>query len=107
MKWVGSVPTQLLPVRPSFFDDAEYSALPEMENWRYWIDLQREVFEDGRAYPLMITDAKDLELPYVSELYGSSILMDLVMAVVEQNADIDESLEAAQGRADELLAGRF
>lgn len=107
IKWIGSVPTQLLPVRPSFFDDADYNALPEMANWRYWIDLQREVFDEGRTYPLMITNAGNLELPYVSDLYGSSILLDLVISVVEQGADVDEALADAQQRAEELLAGRY
>lgn len=107
LKWIGSVPTQLLPVKPSVFDDPEYDALPEMETWRFWIDMQREVLDTGRAYPLMVTNEGNLELPYLSDLYGSSILVDLVTSVVEDGADVDEAMATAQQRAEELLEGRY
>ncbi len=104
LRWIGSVPTQLLPVRASTFDDPAYQALPEVRNWGFWIDLQRQMLESGRAYPLMVTQPSDLELPYLSDLYGSEILVDMVMDVVENGEDIDEALSDAQARADELLS---
>ncbi|SDT23221.1 ABC transporter substrate-binding protein [Jiangella sp. DSM 45060] len=104
LRWIGSVPTQLLPVRASTFDDADYRALPEVRTWEFWIDQQRQMLESGQAYPLMVTQWSDLELPYVSDLYGSEILVDMVMDVVENGKDIDEAMDDAQARADELLS---
>jgi ABC-type glycerol-3-phosphate transport system substrate-binding protein len=104
LRWIGSVPTQLLPVRESVFNDPEYQALPEVQSWGFWIDLQRQMLETGRAYPLMVTQPSDLELPYLSDLYGSEILVDMVMEVVEGGKDIDEAMSDAQARADELLS---
>ncbi|WP_162606532.1 ABC transporter substrate-binding protein [Jiangella asiatica] len=104
LRWIGSVPTQLLPVRGSTFDDPAYRALPEVGTWSFWIDQQRETLASGRALPLMVTQPSDLELPYLSDLYGSEILVDMVMDVVENDKDIDEALNVAQGRADELLS---
>ncbi len=104
LDWIGSVPTQLLPVRPSIFDSADYRALPEVQNWGFWIEKQRETLASGRAYPLMVTETSDLELPYLSDLYGSEILVDMVMDVVENDADPDEAMADAQARADELLS---
>ncbi|WP_053207209.1 ABC transporter substrate-binding protein [Jiangella muralis] len=104
LRWIGSVPTQLLPVLSSTFDDAEYRALPEVRDWGFWIDQQRQMLESGQAYPLMVTQWSDLELPYVSDLYGSEILVDMVMDVVENGEDVDEALSDAQARADELLS---
>lgn len=104
LRWIGSVPTQLLPVRASTFDDADYRALPEVRTWGFWIDQQRQMLESGQAYPLMVTQWSDLELPYVSDLYGSEILVDMVMDVVENGKDIDEAMDDAQARADELLS---
>lgn len=104
LRWIGSVPTQLLPVRASTFDDPEYRALPEVRDWGFWIDQQRQMLDSGQAYPLMVTQWSDLELPYVSDLYGSEILVDMVMDVVENDKDVDEALDDAQARADELLS---
>ncbi|WP_157987820.1 ABC transporter substrate-binding protein [Jiangella endophytica] len=104
LRWIGSVPTQLLPVRASTFDDPDYQALPEVRDWGFWIDQQRQMLESGQAYPLMVTQWSDLELPYLSDLYGSEILVDMVMDVVENGKDIDEALSDAQARADELLS---
>lgn len=104
LSWIGSVPTQLLPVRPSVFEDPDYQALPEVKNWGFWIDQQRETLESGRAHPLMVTEKSDMELPYLSDLYGSEILVDMVMDVVENDADPDEAMAEAQARADELLS---
>lgn len=104
LRWIGSVPTQLLPVRASTFDDPDYRSLPEVRTWGFWIDQQRATLESGRAYPLMVTQPSDLELPYLSDLYGSEILVDMVMEVVENDTDIDEAMRDAQARADELLS---
>ncbi len=107
MSWISTVPTQLLPIMPSIFDEAEYQALPEVQAWGFWIDTQREAMESGRAFPLMVTQESELTLPYLSDLYGSGILVDMVMEVVEQGGDPAAAAAAAQQRADELLSSQY
>lgn len=107
LSWIGTVPTQLLPVMPSLFDDPEWQDLPEVQDWGFWIDIQREALESGQAYPLMVTDPEDLQLPYLSDLYGSGILVDMVMDVVESGADPAEAATNAQQLADDLLSSQY
>lgn len=107
LKWVGSVPTQLLSVRPSLFDDAEWKNLPAVQKWGFWIETQRTILESGRARPLMATSMEDLRLPYLTDLYGSGILGDMVLDVVEKGVPAAEAAAAAQARADELLGPQY
>lgn len=105
--WISTVPTQLLPVMPSMFEDPEWQELPEVQDWGFWIDSQREALESGRAFPLMVTQLSDLELPYLSDLYGSGILTDMVKDVVENGADPATAAADAQQRADDLLSSQY
>jgi ABC-type glycerol-3-phosphate transport system substrate-binding protein len=107
LSWIGTVPTQLLPVMPSMFEDPEWQALPEVQEWDFWIDVQREALDSGRAYPLMVTSSDEMSLPYLSDLYGSAILVDMVMEVVESGVDPAEAAATAQQRADELLSPQY
>lgn len=107
LSWISTVPTQLLPVMPSMFEDPEWQELPEVQNWDFWIDAQREALESGRAYPLMVTSAEEMSLPYLSDLYGSGILVDMVMEVVESGGDPATAAATAQQRADELLSSQY
>lgn len=107
LKWIGTVPTQLLPVRPSVFEDPAWQELPEVQEWGFWIDIQRQSLEEDRAYPLMVTSPDELQLPYLSDLYGSAILVDMVMDVVENGVDPAEAAATAQARADELLGPQY
>lgn len=107
LKWIGSVPTQLLPVRESIFDDPDYQDREEMQDWEFWIEAQRDMLATGRAQPLMVTQPEDMELPYLSDLYGSEILVDMAMDVVEDGADIDTAMAEAQERADDLLSPMY
>lgn len=107
LSWIGTVPTQLLPVMPSMFEDEEWQALPEVQNWGFWIEAQREALEAGKAFPLMVTQAEEMQLPYLSDLYGSAILVDMVMEVVENGGDPAAAAAAAQQRADDLLSSQY
>lgn len=107
IKWIGSVPTQLLPVRESTFEEPAYQRLPEMEHWSFWIDLQRETLAADKARPLMVIDWEDMRLPYLTDLYGSAILTDMVKEVVEQGVPAQEAATRAQQRADDLLSGQL
>lgn len=107
LKWIASVPTQLLPVRASTFDEPSYQQLPEMEHWSFWIDLQRETLAADKARPMMVIDWQDMQLPYLADLYGSAILTDLAKEVVEEGVDPEDAAARAQERADELLSGQL
>ena len=107
LSWIGTVPSQLLPVMPSMFEDPEWQQLPEVQDWGFWIDTQREALESGHAYPLMVTHPEAMELPYLSDLYGSAILVDMVKEVVESGADPAEAAANAQQRADDLLSSQY
>lgn len=107
LSWIRTVPTQLLPVMPSMFDDPQWQELPEVQDWKFWIDTQRDALESGHALPLMVTSPEEMQLPYLSDLYGSAILVDMVMDVVENGVDPAEAAATAQQRADELLSSQY
>lgn len=107
LKWIASVPTHLLPVRESTFDDPEYQALPELEHWDFWVQLQRQTLADDRARPMMVVNWDDMALPYLTDLYGSPILTDMVKEVVEDGVEPEQAAARAQERAEELLSGQL
>ena len=103
LKYIQSVPIHFFPIRISMQDDVDYLATPEIERWKFWVDAQREVIANYDPKPVMITQWSDVDLPYIQEIAGSGILIDMVTDVVQRGMAPEEAAERAQQRAEELI----
>ncbi len=103
LKYIKSVPVHFFPVTKSLRDDPEYKAIPDFKNWAFWVDAQHEVVEKHEPKPVMITEWDDLDLPFIAEIAGSTILVDMVTDVVRGGKTPMEAAERAQQRAETLI----
>ena len=53
--------------------------------------------------PLLITQWTDLELPYIAEIAGSTIMVDMVTDVTKNGKSPMEAATRAQQRAEQLI----
>lgn len=103
LKYIASVPVHFFPITKSMREDARYKALPEFKNWKFWVDAQQTVIEKNEPKPVMITQWQDLNLPFIAEIAGSTILIDMVTDVVKNGRAPMDAARRAQQRAETLI----
>lgn len=103
LKYIKSVPVHFFPITKSLREDPEYKAIPDFKNWGFWVDAQHEVVENHEPKPVMITQWDDLDLPFIAEIAGSTILVDMVTDVVRGGKTPMEAAQRAQQRAETLI----
>lgn len=102
-KYIQSVPIHFFPITKSMQNDEEYLATPDFEKWKFWVDLQQEIIAENEPKPVMITRWRDLDLPYIQEIAGSGILVDMVTDVVQRGLVPEEAAQRAKDRAERLI----
>ena len=102
-KYLHSVPTHLLPITRSMSEDEEYLSHPDFEKWDYWLDAQLKVIAEDDPKPLLMTRWEDLKLPFLAEIAGSGILIDMVTDVVQRGVPPADAAQRAQDRAEQLI----
>ena len=102
-KYIQSVPIHFFPILKSMQNDPEYLATPAFERWRFWVEAQQDIIANDDPKPIMITEWDDLELPFVQEVAGSGILVDMVTDVVQRGLSPEEAAQRAQERAERLI----
>jgi multiple sugar transport system substrate-binding protein len=103
MAYCHSVPIHLTPIFKSMINDAEYLAHPRIKKWKYWHDVMLTALQQKRLLPLGFTRPEDNLLPFLAELDGSSIVADMVVAVMDGQKPPRAEADRAQKRAEELL----
>ena len=103
LKYIKSVPVHFFPITKSLRENAEYKAIPDFKNWGFWVDAQHQVVEKNEPKPVMITEWDDLDLPFIAEIAGSTILVDMVTDVVQGGKTPMEAAQRAQQRAETLI----
>lgn len=103
LKYIKSVPVHFFPITKSLRQDPEYQAIPDFQKWKFWVDAQHQVIEKNEPKPVMITQWRDLDLPYIAEIAGSTILVDMVTDVVKGGKAPLEAAKKAQERAEQLI----
>jgi multiple sugar transport system substrate-binding protein len=103
LKYIKSVPVHLFPITKSLTKDPAYLAIPDFQKWKFWIDAQRQVIEKNEPKPVMITNWDDLDLPFIAEIAGSTILVDMVTDVVKGGKTPLQAAQRAQQRAEQLI----
>jgi ABC-type glycerol-3-phosphate transport system substrate-binding protein len=103
-RYIQSVPIHFFPITKSMQNDPIYlKQTPEFKTWRFWVEAQESVIAAGRARPLLMTQWDDLKLPYINEIAGSAILVDMVTDVVTGARSPMEAAKRAQERAEALI----
>lgn len=103
LKYIKSVPVHFFPITKSLRQDPQYLAIPEFKKWKFWIDAQHQVIEKNEPKPVMITNWSDLDLPFIAEIAGSTILVDMVTDVVKGGKTPLDAAQRAQQRAEQLI----
>ena len=103
LKYIQSVPVHFFPVTQSLRTDPRYLATPAFQKWKFWVDAQHEVIEKYEPKPVMITEWKDLDFPFIAELANSTILVDMVTEVTRGQRTPVEAARRAQQRAEQLI----
>jgi multiple sugar transport system substrate-binding protein len=103
LKYIKSVPVHFFPITKSLRNDPDYKSIEEFKKWKFWVDAQHAVIEKDDPRPLLITQWSDLEHPFIAELAGSTILVDMVTDVIKGGKTPLEGATRAQGRAETLI----
>ncbi len=104
LKYIQSVPIHFFPITKSLQNDPVYlNQTPEFETWRFWVEAQHNIIAQAKARPLLMTEWDDLELPYINEIAGSGILVDMVTDVVTGERSPKAAAQRAQSRTERLI----
>lgn len=102
-RYIQTVPVHFFPITKSMQADPQYLATPDFNKWKFWVDAQKNVIANHDPKPLMITSWDDLDLPYIQEVAGSGILIDMVTDVVKNGRAPAEAAKRAQDRTEQLI----
>ncbi len=102
IRYLHTVPIHLLPITRSTYRNPKYADQPLIRKWRPWVDMQERYFRNDWIKPVLVTDWEDMKRPYLLEVMGSGILVDMVFDAVK-GLPSAEAAARAQKRVEELL----
>ncbi len=100
--YLHSVPIHLLSIKKSTTKNPKYADNAMIAKWRPWVDMQEKYFKNDWIKPVLVTDWDDMKKPYLLEVMGSGILVDMVFDAVKGMPSA-EAAAKAQKRVEELL----
>ena len=100
--YLHTVPIHLLPIKKSTYKSPKYADNATIAKWRPWVDMQEKYFRSDWIKPILVTDWSDMQKPYLLEVMGSGILVDMVFDSVKGMPSA-EAAAKAQKRVEELL----
>jgi len=103
LKYVLSVPTQLLPVTLSTLEDPEYKSNALLQKWDPVVQTMWDDLEAGYAKPYFTNRPEDLDIPYLAQLEGSDIIPTMFSSVVVDGVDPAVAAQTAQDAAEQLV----
>jgi ABC-type glycerol-3-phosphate transport system substrate-binding protein len=98
LRYVDSVPTQLLPIFKDYFQDTDFGSNPVRRKWKPWLDSMEQWMMRGRCHPIYIVDARDRLIPWIGAVGRAPIISDMVLAVVEKGQDPKVAAKEANER---------
>src|SRR3989449_8369768 len=100
--YLHSVPIHLLPIKKSTYRNPKYADNATIRKWRPWVDMQEKYFKNDWIKPVLVTEWDDMKKPYLLEVMGSGILVDMVLDAVKGMPSA-EAASKAQKRVEGLL----
>ncbi len=102
IKYLHTVPVHLLPTFKSTRNSPAYQANEMYQRWKEWVEMDYYYLERDLAKPTLIVEWDDLKLPFLLEIFGSNILVDMVTDAV-RGMPSAQAAAKAQARAEELI----
>ncbi len=102
IRYLHTVPIHMLPILKSTYRNPKYQDNPTIRKWKPWVDMQEKFFRNDWIKPVLVTDWSDMQKPYLLEVMGSGILVDMVFDAVKGMPSADAAAKA-QKRVEELL----
>jgi ABC-type glycerol-3-phosphate transport system substrate-binding protein len=90
-------------VSTKILEDERYKATPDFAKWQFWVDAQNKVISRDNPKPLLLIRDSDMKLPFIGEIGGSTILVDMVTDVVRGGMTPEAAAARAQQRAEQLI----
>src|SRR6266542_4032859 len=100
--YLQSVPIHLLSIKKSTAKNPKYADNAMISKWRPWVDMQEKYFKNDWIKPVLVTDWDDMNNPYLLEVMGSGILVDMVFDAVKGMPSAEAAAKAKK-RVEELL----
>ena len=104
IRYLQTAPIHLLPVSTKILADDRYKATPDFTKWKFWVDAQNKVISRDNPKPLLLIQESDMKLPFIGEIGGSTILVDMVTDVVRGGMTPEAAAARAQQRAEQLIS---
>jgi len=102
IRYLHTVPIHMLPILKSTYRNPKYQDNTTIRKWKPWVDMQEKFFRNDWIKPVLVTDWSDMQKPYLLEVMGSGILVDMVFDAVKGMPSADAAAKA-QKRVEELL----
>ncbi|MCE5283608.1 MAG: sugar ABC transporter substrate-binding protein [Deltaproteobacteria bacterium] len=102
IRYLHSVPVHLLPTLKSVRNSPAYQDNAMYRRWTEWVEMDYYYFERDLAKPTLVVKWEDLQLPFMLEIFGSNILVDMVTDAV-RGMPSAQAAAKAQARAEELI----
>lgn len=103
LKYVLSVPTQLLPIMLSTAEDPAYTSNELLVKWQSVVDTMWSDLEAGNARPSFTNEDAHLDIPYLAQFEGSDIVPTMFSSVVVDGVDPAVAAQTAQTATEELI----
>ncbi len=98
IRYLHTVPIHLLPITKSTYRNPRYADNPTIRKWRPWVNMQERYFKNDWIKPILVTEWGDMQRPYLLEVMGSGILVDMVFDAVKGSPRGGRGQSPAAGR---------
>lgn len=103
LNYIAQYPVHMYPITKSLANDPGYKALPELKQWKAWIDIQAEYISRKQALPVGIYAPHELHIPFVMEVFDSGIIVDEIVSVVQGRRNPKQAGQRMTERTKELI----
>jgi hypothetical protein len=103
LNYIAQFPVHMIPTTKSLLKDPGYLALPELSRWKNWVRYQVEYISRKEAAPVGVYGAHESPIPFQMEIFDSGIIMDELMAVIQNRKKAKEAGQRITERANDII----
>ena len=103
LNYIAQFPVHMIPTTKSLLKDPEYRALPDLNRWKSWVQYQIEYISRKEAAPVGVYGAHESPIPFQMEIFDSGIIMDELMAIIQNRRKVKEAAQRISDRANDII----
>ena len=103
LNYIAQFPVHMIPTTKSLLKDPEYRALPDLNRWKNWVQYQIEYISRKEAAPVGVYGAHESQIPFQMEIFDSGIIMDELMAIIQNRRKVKEAAQRISDRANDII----